>query len=912
MRLRVVAATLLTLLGCSRNFVAPKNQAVPLQLTCDATQLAPGDHASVHPGGGDGNYTLSVADPTHGGTVTPDGVYTAGLQGNLIDTIVVTDGTQARASVNVQVGPPLVLSPDHASTVPGGQLTFLAQGGKPPYTFRMAPRSNSSFGTITSSGQYTAGINPDVVDRVEVIDQIGITTQAPIAVGDTTVPIVTFGATQLKTGDFNGDGRQDVVVISGTVLEVILSTPTTPVLTQTMELPCDANALTIVDEDGDGHDDILGDCSGTLFLLRGGFDGQLIPAAGWPWHATIDGGDAYDFSQLATVDARPAVSQEAVVIVDHTIQGSLSNPFFVVALAEEGDGGGGNTDLGPAPFQLNTLFAFDMSGLGITGVSSAATSAQVSTGHDAMMVTWSETIASVFGLTPIIGVASHFQGGPYGIGQPSMLVSTPTVDCAPQIAGRGYQLFDVNGDGIDDAVHLPLATELCVNLGLPDGGFDHGIAIDPPHGESYLFPLWRDVLHPADRLMLVGADALVAEFVDGGWAFEPAPPLPELTNGLAADVNGDGRMDYVTFDDDHSVVYRRANVLGDLHGGREFQVQPQTFQSTSSSWPRSSRVVGSLKSGVAVLDTAADGGLSLEDLNNVTGLVGVVANADQHALWGTSPWSGQLVGVPFDSSPELHVDVPAASYLWAVLDEPGDTAGSVLLVLTRDGGLAMTVETDGGVSAETTFPWAETTVGVYPVQSASGRLNDLVELDGTRVEFYPGATDGSVAWPATPTQVFDATTLPDLQVVGVQLSGPAFPMRVGDRSDTLIFAAEQQNTGTQYYFTLRPADGELHAIGTNLYRASMLVADVDGDGLTDLLGLVTESGSYNVHFFRQRADASFEDTRLDSLPITYDTTLLPMDVDNDGRVDLVLANFKTGRIQTLLNRTQPGGTPDFE
>ena len=153
-----------------------------LSLVPSATFTAPKGKISLEARGGNGAaYTWSLAQNASGGTVTSDGLYSAGLVGRVSDVVVVVDANGSEASARISVGPALSLSPATGSTEPGGSVTFSAAGGLlEGHTWSFT--ENRSGATVTPAGVYVAGKIAKVVDVVQVSDGNGATATASVTV----------------------------------------------------------------------------------------------------------------------------------------------------------------------------------------------------------------------------------------------------------------------------------------------------------------------------------------------------------------------------------------------------------------------------------------------------------------------------------------------------------------------------------------------------------------------------------------------------------------------------------------------------------------------------------------------------------------------------------------------------------
>jgi hypothetical protein len=138
----------------------------------------------VATGGSGAGYVFALTANGSGGSVdATTGAYRAGPVSDVNDVVTVTDSFGNTAIVNIVVGNGVGLSPHAPTTPPRGVVQFSAVGGRGAgYTFTLS--ADPSGGTINaSSGLYTAGATPNVTDQVTVVDSLGKTATAQVAVG---------------------------------------------------------------------------------------------------------------------------------------------------------------------------------------------------------------------------------------------------------------------------------------------------------------------------------------------------------------------------------------------------------------------------------------------------------------------------------------------------------------------------------------------------------------------------------------------------------------------------------------------------------------------------------------------------------------------------------------------------------
>jgi N-acetylneuraminic acid mutarotase len=136
--------------------------------------------------GGDGEYTWTVSTNNSNGSITSDGVYTAGVAGGTLgatDVVQVEDSLGNFATATVTIGAGISISPATVSLPPRGSQTFTASGGSGLGYSWSLPTNNSGGSIDPSTGAYLAGPTPSVTDVVQVIDSLGNTATQSVAIG---------------------------------------------------------------------------------------------------------------------------------------------------------------------------------------------------------------------------------------------------------------------------------------------------------------------------------------------------------------------------------------------------------------------------------------------------------------------------------------------------------------------------------------------------------------------------------------------------------------------------------------------------------------------------------------------------------------------------------------------------------
>ena len=149
-----------------------------------SASVAPRGTRTFTASGGSGTgYAWSLSTNASGATITAGGVYTAGTNGSVTDTVKVVDslGNVGTAAVTVAPLPAVAIAPSTASVSPRGAQTFTASGGTGTgYAWSLAV--NESSGSISPAGVYLAGSVSSVTDTVKVTDSGGKTATAAVAV----------------------------------------------------------------------------------------------------------------------------------------------------------------------------------------------------------------------------------------------------------------------------------------------------------------------------------------------------------------------------------------------------------------------------------------------------------------------------------------------------------------------------------------------------------------------------------------------------------------------------------------------------------------------------------------------------------------------------------------------------------
>lgn len=175
--------------SCSRDFALPTQQ--PLSLSPAFSAVAPREKVTLVAAGGAGGYAWRFAEggALSGGAALLDpgtGAYQAGERGSAQDLVEVFDRTGGHASARISVGPRLTISPAQASTAPRGRLSFVAAGGRPPYSFMVGTRVVTPTGSSGDTVEYVAQDTVyDLAESLVVRDATG----DPLALATATINV---------------------------------------------------------------------------------------------------------------------------------------------------------------------------------------------------------------------------------------------------------------------------------------------------------------------------------------------------------------------------------------------------------------------------------------------------------------------------------------------------------------------------------------------------------------------------------------------------------------------------------------------------------------------------------------------------------------------------------------------------
>jgi hypothetical protein len=243
--------------------------------------VAPAERLTLVASGGEPPYEFhTVTNGSSGpGIDAGRGTYQAGLTGNALDTLSVSDANGQVRCLDVAVGPALSASLSTAEIRPTSPLRIVAGGGRAPYAFAFAPKGNRSRARLDPiTGDYTPGPNAGTTDLVWVRDATDAPAYGPIRIDVGQQVLATGNAGACLTADLSGDGRADYVALNKfapvQLATGIAESGGAPRVTS-YPLTGTAIGVSAADLNGTGHASVAVLTSAELRFLMADFDGHL-------------------------------------------------------------------------------------------------------------------------------------------------------------------------------------------------------------------------------------------------------------------------------------------------------------------------------------------------------------------------------------------------------------------------------------------------------------------------------------------------------------------------------------------------------------------------------------------------------------------------------------------------------------
>lgn len=646
-------------------------------------------------------------------------------------------------------------------------------------------------------------LNGDGKDDIVVGQPAGFETVLGIGSGVFGPPIGGWccGQTAMALGDLDRDGKLDLVKTDGISVSVYQGLGTgrfSPLYTYPVS---GAASLALVDVNGDGKLDVVVTTGRGIAVLMGNGDGSLQPAVSYP--ANVN-------SNLVVTDLNNDGHPDIVV----------ANSFTAYVLMNNGDG----TYRAAAPYT------------GIYAANAVVTVGDVNGDGKPDIVTNGD-----LGYSVLLGNGDGTFQAPQ---------SFSTADALDSV-----QLVDLNRDGHPDLVLSPTSDDRLVVM-INNGS---GVFINPhtyyvgkgTQGHTFGFHDFNGDGYPD----LVVSNAVNADLTvqlnngDGTFNTPISTDATRPTAVVAADVNGDGKIDLITGNGDDTIGVQFGNGDG-------------TFQ------PKQSYPTGPVPLRIVVADLNGDGHPDIIEIS----------------LTELEIWLNDGHGAfTFANS----YPVPAQVGDIVVSDLNGDHIPDIAITYMGSQDITVWYGTGGGAfTASKVIPHSLNTLGAalgIGIADVNGDgKQDLVVSYGGEVGVYLGNGDGSYQ-PAIVYQV-GVNGASDLTLADMNGDGHIDILVTGGilygNGDGTFQPWEEWVFGTT---GISAADlFTYNALGTDSVRTK--VVDINGDGLPDI---VTMNSTDSVSIFLQNSNHLFQP------PITYlapdqlsDITVA--DVNGDNRPDIIV------------------------
>jgi hypothetical protein len=366
---------------------------------------------------------------------------------------------------------------------------------------------------------------------------------------------------------------------------------------------------------------------------------------------------------------------------------------------------------------------------------------------------------------------------------------------------------------------------------------------------------------------------------------------------VAADVNGDGLPDLIVANENDSTVSVLLNTTTPGSTTASFGTEQPFFTGTA---PRS----------VTTADLNGDGRPDLIVVNSSDNTISVLLNtttpgastpsfATQHVFSvGSEPESVTAADLNGDGRPDL------------IVANEGDNTVSVLLDTTSPGAATPSFTT------QTTFATGSAPVAVAAADvNGDGRPDVIVAnaLDNTVSVLLDTTAPGASVPSFSGAQAF-ATGHTPFALTAADVNGDGRP--------DVIVANQTDNTVSVLLNITAPgalapsfAAQQTFATGTN--QLSVTAADINGDGKLDLIAVNEGDNTVSVLLNTTPAPATTLDGNSFATHQDFGTGSQPFqvttaDINGDGLPDLIVSNESGATVSVLLNTTAPGATiPSF-